>query len=138
MAAVSPCVAWRTSPPSSPPAAPCGSGSVRRKSTPSDPGAASPAAQDCCERPGRQPHATPWDDHAMTAAGWLRCLSGIVRRESLRFVHQRGRFFSALVRPLVWLAIFAAGFRFVLGVSISPPYETYVLYEVYIVPGLAG
>src|SRR3954449_8935663 len=74
----------------------------------------------------------------MTAAAWLRCLAGIVRRESLRFVHQRGRFFSALVRPLVWLAIFAAGFRFVLGVSISPPYESYVLYEVYIVPGLAG
>jgi ABC-2 type transport system permease protein len=71
-------------------------------------------------------------------AGWLRCLSGIIRREALRFIHQRGRFFSALVRPLVWLAIFAAGFRFVLGVSISPPYQTYVLYEVYIVPGLAG
>ncbi len=74
----------------------------------------------------------------MTAAAYLRCLMGIVRREALRFVHQRGRFLSALVRPLVWLAIFAAGFRFVLGVSISPPYETYVLYDTYIVPGLAG
>ncbi len=74
----------------------------------------------------------------MSPAAWLRCLEGIVRREALRFLHQRGRFFSALVRPLVWLAIFAAGFRFVLGVSIGPPYETYVLYEVYIVPGLAG
>ena len=61
-----------------------------------------------------------------------------MRREALRFVHQRGRFLSALVRPLVWLAIFAAGFRFVLGVSISPPYETYVLYETYIAPGLVG
>ena len=70
----------------------------------------------------------------ISAAGWLRCLAGIVRREALRFIHQRGRFFSALVRPLVWLAIFAAGFRFVLGVSISPPYDTYVLYEVYIGP----
>jgi len=40
------------------------------------------------------------------------------------------------VRPLVWLFIFAAGFRQVLGVSIIPPYETYVLYEVYIAPGL--
>ena len=78
------------------------------------------------------------DDQAMGAAAWLRCLSGIVRREALRFVHQRGRFLSALVRPLVWLAIFAAGFRFVLGVSISPPYETYVLYETYIAPGLLG
>ena len=74
----------------------------------------------------------------MTAAAYLRCLLGIVRREALRFVHQRGRFFSALVRPLVWLTIFAAGFRFVLGVSIQPPYDTYVLYEVYIAPGLVA
>ena len=57
-------------------------------------------------------------------------------RESLRFVHQRERFISALVRPLVWLFIFAAGFRQTLGVSIIPPYDTYVLYEVYITPGL--
>jgi ABC-2 type transport system permease protein len=64
------------------------------------------------------------------------CLKGIVWRESLRFLHQRERFISALVRPLVWLFIFAAGFRQVLGVSIIPPYETYVLYEVYITPGL--
>ena len=51
-------------------------------------------------------------------------------------MHQRERFVSALVRPLVWLFIFAAGFRQSLGVSIIPPYETYVLYEVYITPGL--
>jgi len=68
-------------------------------------------------------------------AYWI-CLQGIVWREALRFVHQRERFISALVRPLVWLFIFAAGFRQVLGVSIIPPYETYVLYEVYITPGL--
>src|SRR6266699_1945484 len=63
------------------------------------------------------------------------CLEGIVWREGLRFLHQRERFVSALVRPLVWLFIFAVGFRQVLGVSIIPPYETYVLYEVYIAPG---
>ena len=40
------------------------------------------------------------------------------------------------MRPLVWLFIFAAGFRQTLGVSIMPPYDTYVLYEVYITPGL--
>jgi len=34
------------------------------------------------------------------------------------------------------LAIFATGFHFVLGVSIIPPYETYVPYAVYIAPGL--
>jgi ABC-2 type transport system permease protein len=66
------------------------------------------------------------------------CFLGIVWREALRFIHQRERFVSALVRPLVWLFIFAAGFRQVLGVSIIPPYETYVLYEVYITPGLVA
>src|SRR5438128_8454976 len=69
-------------------------------------------------------------------AEYLTCLSGIVWREALRFLHQRERFISALVRPLVWLLIFAAGFRQVLGLSIIPPYETYILYEVYIAPGL--
>ena len=64
------------------------------------------------------------------------CLKGIVWREALRFLHQRERFVSALVRPLVWLFIFALGFRQVLGVSIMPPYDVYVLYEVYITPGL--
>ena len=37
----------------------------------------------------------------MTAAHYLRCLRGIVAREALRFLHQRGRFIAALVRPLV-------------------------------------
>jgi len=69
-------------------------------------------------------------------ANYARCFNGIVWRELLRYWHQRERFVSALVRPLVWLFIFAAGFRSVLGVSIIPPYETYVLYEVYITPGL--
>jgi len=71
-------------------------------------------------------------------SGYLFCMRGIVWREGLRFLHQRERFVAALVRPLVWLFIFAAGFRSVLGVSIIPPYETYVLYEVYITPGLVA
>ena len=71
-----------------------------------------------------------------SVAQYAICLKGIVWREGLRFLHQRERFISALVRPLVWLFIFAAGFRQVLGVSIIPPYDTYVLYEVYITPGL--
>ncbi len=101
---------------------------VRRPGTPPlDPAEGSPSG--------------PLSLHAPAALGLLqywRCMSGIVRREGLRWVHQRGRFVSALVRPLVWLAIFAAGFRFVLGVSIIPPYETYVPYEVYIAPGLVA
>ena len=74
----------------------------------------------------------------MTLTHALRCLRGITIREALRFIGQRGRFFSALVRPLVWLFIFAAGFRSVLGISIIPPYETYILYDEYIAPGLLG
>ncbi|MCO6180579.1 ABC transporter permease [Ciceribacter sp. RN22] len=69
---------------------------------------------------------------------YLVCLNGILKREGLRYLNQRERFISSLVRPLLWLFIFAAGFRQVLGVSIIPPYKTYVLYEVYITPGLCG
>ena len=69
---------------------------------------------------------------------YLICFHGIVYREALRFLNQRERFISSLVRPLLWLFVFAAGFRQVLGVSIIPPYKTYVLYEVYITPGLCG
>jgi ABC-2 type transport system permease protein len=76
------------------------------------------------------------EEKGFTAAQYFVCLRGIVWREALRFVHQRERFISALVRPLVWLFIFAAGFRQILGVSIIPPYDTYVLYEVYVTPGL--
>ena len=68
----------------------------------------------------------------------VSCFKGILTRECLRFLHQRARFFAALVRPLVWLFIFAAGFRSVLGVSIIPPYQTYIVYEEYITPGLLG
>ena len=68
----------------------------------------------------------------------LAALRAIAAREALRFVHQRERFLAALVRPLIWLFVFAAGFRAALGLSIIPPYQTYISYEVYIVPGLCG
>jgi ABC-2 type transport system permease protein len=70
--------------------------------------------------------------------GYLIALRAIILREALRFVSQRGRFLAALVRPLVWLLVFAAGFRAALGLSIVPPYQTYITYEVYIIPGLVG
>ena len=69
---------------------------------------------------------------------YLTSLTAIVAREALRFIHQRERFIAALVRPLVWLLVFAAGFRAALGLSIIPPYQTYITYETYIVPGLCG
>lgn len=67
-----------------------------------------------------------------------RAFAGITLREWLRFLRQHGRLASAIVRPMIWLAVFSAGFRSALGLSITPPYQTYVLYEVYLVPGLAG
>lgn len=69
---------------------------------------------------------------------YLRALTAVIWREMLRFLHQRERFVSALVRPLVWLFIFAAGFRAALGISVQPPYDTYITYETYVLPGLAA
>ena len=67
------------------------------------------------------------------AALWAIC-----QRELEKFWHQKGRLFSALVRPALWLLVFAAGFQNVFGVSIIPPYDTYIEYQVYVVPGLLG
>ena len=53
-------------------------------------------------------------------------------------MRQPGRLVSALVRPLLWLAVFAAGFRNVFGIAIVEPYDTYIPYDVYIAPGLVG
>ncbi|GAC30247.1 ABC transporter permease [Brumicola pallidula] len=69
---------------------------------------------------------------------YMTCFWAILKREILRFFHQRSRLFSALVRPLLWLVVFAAGFRSALGISIMPPYESYILYQEYIVPGLCA
>jgi ABC-2 type transport system permease protein len=88
-------------------------------------------------RHATSPGAAEAPHRPLGARGYGICLAGIVWREVLRFVQQKERFLSALVRPLVWLFIFAAGFRSALGVSIIPPYDTYVLYEVYVTPGLA-
>lgn len=71
-------------------------------------------------------------------SGWLGVARAVLGREFLRYVQQRERFIAALVRPLVWLLIFAAGFRAALGLSITPPYQTYITYETYIVPGLCA
>lgn len=68
---------------------------------------------------------------------WL-ALQAVASREIAKFVRQGGRLASALVRPLLWLVVFAAGFQNVFGVSIIPPYDTYIPYQTYIVPGLLG
>jgi ABC-2 type transport system permease protein len=68
----------------------------------------------------------------------LQGLFAVSSREVVKFVHQTGRLISAVVRPTLWLLVFAAGFQNVFGVSIIPPYETYIRYDVYVVPGLLG
>jgi ABC-2 type transport system permease protein len=67
-----------------------------------------------------------------------RVFRAVAEREWIRFFNQTGRLLSAIVRPAFWLFVFAAGFQNVLGVSIAPPYDTYVEYQVYILPGLIG
>ena len=74
----------------------------------------------------------------MTATHAFNGLLALTSREVIKFLHQTGRLVSAVVRPSLWLLVFAAGFRNVFGVSIIPPYETYIPYEVYVVPGLLG
>lgn len=73
---------------------------------------------------------------ALAPAHALHALVAVAGREVSKFVRQRGRLFSALVRPSLWLIVFAAGFQNVFGVSIVPPYDTYIEYQEYIVPGL--
>lgn len=62
----------------------------------------------------------------------------VTERELLKFLRQRERLLSALVRPLLWLIVFASGLHDLLGVSIIPPYRTYTPYQEYILPGLLG
>ena len=68
----------------------------------------------------------------------LRALRAVVGRELGRFLRQPSRLGSALVRPLLWFVVFSAGFNNVFGVAIVPPYETYIEYKAYMVPGLLG
>lgn len=68
----------------------------------------------------------------------LLVLKAIAAREIFKFAHQRSRLISALVRPTLWLVVFAAGFQDIFGVSIIPPYQTYITYQVYVLPGLIG
>ncbi|MEO5695928.1 MAG: ABC transporter permease [Burkholderiaceae bacterium] len=87
----------------------------------------------------RRAPSTP-DDRAQRRgiAHALQALRAIVMRELLKFSQQTGRLVSALVRPLLWLAVFAAGFRSLAGLGVVEPYGGEVAYDVYIAPGLVG
>ena len=75
--------------------------------------------------------------HVTVGALWLGFLA-ITRREVLKFVRQTERLLSALIRPSLWLLVFATGLHDLLGLSIIPPYRTYTTYQEYIIPGLIG
>jgi ABC-2 type transport system permease protein len=70
--------------------------------------------------------------HALEAA-WA-----ISFRELRKFMQQRSRLLSALVRPLLWLIVFATGFRSLFGIAPLPPYDSFIEYPVYVAPGLLG
>ena len=82
--------------------------------------------------PTYAPHAVALGPHL------LRALRAVVGRELRKFLRQPSRLASALVRPLLWFVVFSAGFHNVFGVAIVPPYETYIEYSVYMLPGLLG
>ena len=68
-------------------------------------------------------------------------LRGLTYRETVKFIHQKGRLLSAFVRPALWLFVFAAGVGSVTGVDpgINNPYPIQnVNYFEYIIPGLIG
>jgi ABC-2 type transport system permease protein len=56
----------------------------------------------------------------------------------MKFAGQWSRLLAALVRPALWLLVFGAGLHDLLGVSIIEPYQTYITYQEYILPGLIG
>ena len=53
-------------------------------------------------------HAWGSEPPRLGVRGYVTCFKGIVWREVLRYLHQRERFMSALVRPLIWLFIAGA------------------------------
>src|SRR2546421_1086309 len=62
----------------------------------------------------------------------MRAVYGIVVREWLRFLRQRGRVLSSLARPFVWLIFAGAGFAAVFAGRDA------IDYRVYMAPGLLG
>ena len=64
-------------------------------------------------------------------------LAAITGREVHKFLRQPGRLASSLVRPLLWMVVFAAGFRQMPDLGIVMPFNPDLDYRLYMVPGLA-
>jgi len=70
---------------------------------------------------------------------YINCMKGIIYKELIRFFKQKSRFFSALVRPLLWLFIFSVGFHTTTyNLEINKFSKMDISYEEYIIPGLVG
>jgi len=69
---------------------------------------------------------------------YLLGIYAVTEREIVKFFRQRERLLSSIVRPSLWLFIFASGLQNLLGISIIEPYDTYTPYQEYILPGLTG
>lgn len=78
------------------------------------------------------------DTHPTVRPNYLLGIYAVTEREVLKFFRQRERLLSAIVRPSLWLFIFASGLQNLLGISIIEPYSTYTPYQEYILPGLTG
>ena len=64
-------------------------------------------------------------------------LAAITGREIHKFLRQPGRLASSLVRPLLWMVVFAAGFRQMPDLGNVMPFDQNLDYRLYMVPGLA-
>lgn len=64
-------------------------------------------------------------------------LAAITGREVHKFLRQPGRLASSLVRPLLWMVVFAAGFRQMPDLGDVMPFNPDLDYRLYMVPGLA-
>jgi ABC-2 type transport system permease protein len=64
-------------------------------------------------------------------------LAAIAGREVHKFLRQPGRLASSLVRPLLWMVVFAAGFRQMPDLGNVMPFNPDLDYRLYMVPGLA-
>ncbi|MBF96735.1 MAG: hypothetical protein CFH34_00259 [Alphaproteobacteria bacterium MarineAlpha9_Bin4] len=72
---------------------------------------------------------------------YILALLGLSLREIIKFSNQKGRLFSAIVRPALWLFVFAAGVGSAKGIDpgVLNFYPTQnVNYFEYITPGLLG
>lgn len=64
-------------------------------------------------------------------------LAAIAGREVHKFLRQPGRLASSLVRPLLWLVVFSAGFRQIADMGSVIPFDPALDYRLYMTPGLA-